>query len=127
MTDTGYEADLYKQMISEKWGEVLRRFKWEINFQHMDSPMTEMAKEGEGHVRFRYVWEKKKEPDFALHFSYGDEALLLKAAYQSSASQANARFLVDKLRLYFVDIRKQSIAIRFSKLRRANKIRRRDA
>ena len=29
---------------------------------------------------------------------------------------------MDKLRLYFVDIRKQSIAIRFSKLRRANKI-----
>ena len=60
MTDTGYEADLYKQMISEKWGEVLRRFKWEINFQHMDFPMTEMAKEGEGHVRFRYVWERKR-------------------------------------------------------------------
>ncbi len=118
LTDEEYETDLYKQMIDGKWGEVLKRFKWEIAFQHEDANIAaEMAEDGQ--VRYRYVWEKEHKPDFIVRCLYSDQLLYNLASYQTSASEANARFLVDKLRPYFADIRNETIADRFQKLRRA--------
>lgn len=116
LTDDKYEDELYKRLMSEKWGDVLRRLKWEVGLAHTTEDRHTAE---EGQVPYRHKWEKDREPDFIVQFLYGGEPLTPTHVRQDSASNLNARFLVDHLRPYFLDVRHESIADRLKELKTA--------
>jgi hypothetical protein len=85
--DYRYEDTLYDRLISENWPEILRRFTWDITYRY-------------GKLR--------------VHFKYGEDELLFEHNRQTSATDINTRFLLEKLRPYFLDVRKESIADRMA-------------
>ncbi len=118
LTDEPYETGLYKSNMDEKWNEVLRRFKWEFAFAHDESAQPPTAEEGQ--LQYRYRWEKDKETDFIARFYYDKEQLAQTKSRQSPASILNARFLADKLRPYFADVRNETVADRLDEHIRAD-------
>jgi hypothetical protein len=83
--DYKYEDALYGRMMSEKWPDVLRRFSWVLT-------------EVDGRLR--------------LQFKYRDEELAAERSRQELATDINARFLLEKLRPYFYDVRSETVADR---------------
>lgn len=85
--DYKYEDLLYERLLSEKWPEILRRFVWHVTFT--DSKLR-------------------------LHLKYGDDELVAERNRQALATDINTRFLIEKLRPYFWDVRNESIADRMA-------------
>jgi len=85
--DYKYEDKLYNRLISEKWPEILRRFMWNITY---------------------------KDGKLRVHLKYGEDELVVERNRQTLATDINARFLLEKLRPYFWDVRNESIADRMA-------------
>jgi hypothetical protein len=94
LTDDKYEDELYRKYLGEdKWREILHRFRWKLT-------------DGDG---------------FQLGLQYGDEALTVQPSREETATNVNVRFLVDKLRAYFLDIQNETVASCLRDLRSAER------
>jgi len=87
--DYKYEDTLYDRMMKEKWADVLRRFSWTLA-------------EVEGRLH--------------LQLKYGSEELAAERSRQELATDLNARFLLEKLRPYFYDVRNETVADRMREI-----------
>jgi hypothetical protein len=118
LTNDAYEKELYKRYMDDKWGDVLRRFKWEIRLLHTDDGTLPVAEDGQ--VQYRYRWEKIKDSDFQVKLLYGNEEFRQITQQQMPASVFNARFIADKLKPYFTEVRSETVADRLQEFRAAD-------
>ena len=91
LTDDKYEDELYRKYLDEgKWKEILRRFRWTLS---------------------------SGEDGFRLDLLYGNEALAAQPSREEPATAINARFLVNRMRPYFMDIQNETVAGRLEDLK----------
>lgn len=120
LTDDNHENKLYERLMNDdKWAEFMRRLDWKINLKHDVKKDNNQLNEIKRDVRYWFDWEEKEENDFLIDLTYYNEKLSKKAEYEESPSLLNARFLVNKLRPYFFDIRNETIADRLQEMERA--------